>query len=423
MFSAKSEKIIFIRQNVLIGALASMLLLSTGCSKDAGKVNQQPSLNMTHVADGLKITIEGTTADPDGTITGVTIYWGDQNAGQLAVTEFAGFIVSHTYDEAATYDIRVTACDDKGDSTSLTVAVPVDFKETSLENIKPGMFKASADEYLILTVNLHTYQETQQNEKFNLITDVIGKMNIDFIAFQECAQYKYAAINQGIIREGNMAQVISDRIWEKYHVRYNFAWNWAHYGWDIWEEGVAVMTRFPVVMSEDRYISTNTSPGSITSRKVIYASCQAPAGLFNIFSAHTHWRTSVADEEQNNQINHIKSMVTEKDSLIPDAVSFVCGDFNVNPTSDYPWSEGYHTMMSTQDYEDTFLEAYPDANQKPAQSIYNTIGGDLPGRIDYIFMKKNTRFRVVDSQIIFTSEVVGNVSDHFGVLTKVTQNK
>jgi maltose 6'-phosphate phosphatase len=281
------------------------------------------------------------------------------------------------------------------------------------------MFKTSANEYLILTINLHTYQEAQQNEKFNMITDLIGKMDVDFIAFQECAQNKYGVIAEGIIREDNMALVISKRIKEKYNADYHFVWNWSHYGWNEWEEGVAVLSRYPVMHSEDRYVSSNTSTGSITSRKVIYASCQAPGGLFNVFSAHTHWRTSVSDEEQNNQINRIKSMVEEKESLAPDAISFVCGDFNGNPTSDYPWSEGYNTMMRTNDYSDTFLEIYPEANRKPAQSIYNTIGGDLPGRIDYIFMKKIARFRVADSQIVFTNEVVGKVSDHFGVITKV----
>jgi maltose 6'-phosphate phosphatase len=290
---------------------------------------------------------------------------------------------------------------------------------TKLEGIKTTMFKSSGNEFLILTINLHTYQETRQNEKLNMIADVIGKMNIDFICFQECAQNRYAAITEGIIREDNMALVISKKIMEKYNIDYHFVWNWSHYGWDVWEEGVAVLSRYPVIQSVDRYVSSYTGTGNITSRKVIYASCQAPGGLFNIFSAHTHWRTSLSDEEQNNQINNIKSMVAEKGSSAPDLVSFVCGDFNGNPTSEYPWSEGYNMMMKTNDYSDTFLEIYADANLKPAQSVYNTIGGDFPGRIDYIFMKKNVHFKVTDSQIIFTNDVVGKVSDHFGVLTKV----
>ena len=79
--------------------------------------------------------------------------------------------------------------------------------------------------------------------------------------------------------------------------------------------------------------------------------------------------------------------------------------------------------MADNIYQDTFLEIYPSANDKPTQSIYNTIGGDYPGRIDYVFMKENSRYEVLESQIVFTEEVIGRVSDHFGVLTKIIDNK
>jgi maltose 6'-phosphate phosphatase len=408
-----------IRMNIFSSLAALLILLVTGCSKNPEPANQKPILNITHFTDGLKVTITGTATDSDGTITDLTLDWGDKKTNTLSGSELAVIEAIHTYSDPATYNIIITAHDNAGDSTTRTITVAMDFKETSLEGIKTSMFKTSGNEYLLLTVNLHTYQEAQQNEKFNLITDVIGKMDIDFIAFQECAQNRYAAITEGIIREDNMALIISKRIKGKYNVDYNFVWNWSHYGWNVWEEGVAVLTKHPIIQYEDRYISSYTGTGSILSRKVIYASCQATGGLFNVFSAHTHWRLSLSDEEQNNQIKKIKLMVEEKDSSAIDAVSFVCGDFNGNPTSDYPWSEGYNTMMGTNDYSDTFLDIYPDANQKPAQSIYNTIGGDLPGRIDYIFMKKNPNFKVIDSQIIFKNDVVGIVSDHYGVLTKV----
>ena len=288
-----------------------------------------------------------------------------------------------------------------------------------LKNIKPTLLKTSDKELLILTVNLHTYQETQQDEKLNLIADLIAKMDVDFIAFQECAQNKSSVLKEGIIKEDNMALLISEKIKERHGLAYNYSWGWAHYGWDVWEEGVAVLSKHPLVESEDRYISFYTGTSNLNSRKAIYASYQTPLGNVNFFSAHTHWRTSATDEQHNNQVNNIKSMATEKEALTSGAVTFVCGDFNVNPTSDYPWSEGYNTMVKNGDYSDTFLEVYPTANNKPAQSSYNTISGDFPGRIDYIFMKKNSKYKVQDSQIVFTSSVVGKVSDHYGVLTKV----
>ena len=110
-------------------------------------------------------------------------------------------------------------------------------------------------------------------------------------------------------------------------------------------------------------------------------------------------------------------MVDEKSTA--NSYSFVAGDFNVNPTSDYPWSEGYKTMIANGNYVDTYLLANDGANNKPAQSQHNTVLGDFPGRIDYIFMKSNADFEVVDSQIIFRADIVGKVSDHYGVITKV----
>lgn len=395
------------------------LLILYGCADDPASGNQKPQIAIDPVNEGLQVTLKGAITDADGSISNVIIHWGDNKSEYVMYTDFAALEVSHIYPDPATYSIKVVAFDNESDSTVGFFSVNVDSKETSLAGIKESMFKVSEKEYLILTLNLHTYQETRQSEKFNLITDVIGKMNVDFVAFQECAQNKSAAITSGIIREDNMALLLSNRIKAKYNSEYNYVWNWAHYGWTIWEEGVAILSRYPLINTEDRYISTYTGTSDITSRKVIYGSYQTPDGVFDIFSAHTHWRLTETDEEQNNQIKKIKSMAAEKWSLTPDSLTFICGDFNGNPTSDYPWSEGYTTMMQNDEYTDTFLNIYPEANNRPAQSMYQTIGGDFPGRIDYIFMKNNPHFKVLDSQIIFTNEIVGSVSDHFGVLTKV----
>jgi len=409
-----------IKFSIRFFSVALILLLLTGCSKDIEKSNQKPALSINSVTEGLSVTIMISATDPDGTVSEVIIDWGDNKIDTFTDTDFSNLEADHLYTDPATYNIIVAATDNEGDSAAKTIPLAVDFEETSLASIKPGMFKTSENELLILTINLHTYQETRQNEKFNMITDAIGKMDIDFIAFQECAQHKSAVIVEGIIREDNMALIISERLKDKYDVDYNFVWNWAHYGWNVWEEGVSILSKHPLLDTDERYVSSNTNTGTITSRKVIYGSYQMAEGVINVFSAHTHWRTSLTDEEQNNQIENIRIMVEEKESSTQDIVSFVCGDFNSNPTSDYPWSEGYNTMMGDNDYLDTFFEIYPDANTKPAQSIYNTIGGDFPGRIDYIFMKDSIHFSVEDSQIIFKDDVIGTVSDHFGVLTKVS---
>ncbi|MHC1702929.1 MAG: endonuclease/exonuclease/phosphatase family protein [Tenuifilaceae bacterium] len=391
--------------------------LLSGCEKD--NKNHKPILDITEVVEGLSVTLTGSVIDPDGEIADLYIEWGDSKFSRLYDKSYPNLQVNHLYSNPATYSISITATDNEGDTTLKLISIPVEFKETSLAGIKETLFKTASNEYLILTINLHTYQETQQSEKLNMVADVIGKMDIDFIAFQECAQNKSTAISEGIIRVDNMALLVSNSLKENYSVDYNFVWDWAHYGWNVWEEGVAVLSKHSLLGSDSRYVSSYQGTSSITSRKVIFGSYQTPSGRFDVFSAHTHWRTSATDEEQNNQIKNIKLMVAEKENLATVAASFVCGDFNGNPTSDYPWSEGYNTMVLNGGYIDSFLAANPSANSKPAQSIFYTIGGDLPGRIDYIFIKSKPHITVIDSQIIFKSDVVGKVSDHYGVLTKV----
>jgi endonuclease/exonuclease/phosphatase family metal-dependent hydrolase len=55
------------------------------------------------------------------------------------------------------------------------------------------LLKSDENKYLILTLNLHTYQESDQHAKLQKIIVVIGEMDIDIIAFQECAQHRNVA--------------------------------------------------------------------------------------------------------------------------------------------------------------------------------------------------------------------------------------
>ena len=225
-------------------------------------------------------------------------------------------------------------------------------------------------------------------------------------------------IVDGIIREDNMALLITKDIAERHQMDYNFVWDWAHYGWTIWEEGVAILSKHPLLESENKYVSTGTSTSNIESRKIIYGAYQLPnANRINLFSAHTHWRLSETDQEQNRQIANIIQMADEKTALAPAAFVLVGGDFNANASSEYPWNEAYTNMLQNGNFTDSFLEANPDAISNP--NVYNTVGGDFPGRIDYIFVRQHANYEIVDAQILFKADVIGQVSDHYGVLTKV----
>ena len=122
-----------------------------------------------------------------------------------------------------------------------------------------------------------------------------------------------------------------------------------------YEEGICILSKELPLEQESRIVSKSTSKEDITTHKVIYGAYQKVWQAIQYFSAHLHWRQSLNDEEQNNQIKALKAMAIEKEASSADAITIVAGDFNGNPTSSYPYSEGYTTMVGNGDYIDAFL--------------------------------------------------------------------
>ncbi len=407
-------------KTITLLAILFSLIFVASCKKELQIPNTMITINQT-VKD-LDITLSGTIVTENTTLASAQIQWGDLTLTNLTASEFAKFSKTHRYADAGDYRVVIETKDNLGNVVSDSLSITTQLPETSLAGIKLTMYKTSDNEILILTINLHTYQETEAKRKLNVVADVIGKMDVDFVAFQECAQHKSSPLTEGIIRTDNMALIIANLLKTKYQADYNYTWNWAHYGWDVWEEGVAVLSKHARTDFESRYISVSNSTTNLESRRVIYGAYSvANFGQLNFYSTHTHWRSSETSQEQNNQIKNIQAMVSEKEQIAgtTDLLSIVCGDFNCNPTDAAPWNEGYLTMTANGTFHDSFHEIYPAANAKPAQSQYFTIGGQITGRIDYIFVKNGTNFSIEDSQIIFKTDVAGKVPDHYGVLTKI----
>ncbi len=290
-------------------------------------------------------------------------------------------------------------------------------------NYNTELTNKATNEIVVLTVNLHTYQEANTSAQMDKVAKTIADLNIDLIAFDECGQNRNAAVISNIngitIKSDNMAKLIVDRLKTDYGLTYYYTWDWAHYGFDQWEEGEAVLSKAPFTKLTSGYISTSTSTTystSSASRKAVYAKTTLPGfGDVNFISTHLHWKTSASDTEPINQVNRLKQMI-DTNINSSDAFSLVCGDLNSQPTETDPtWSATYLSM--TNGYIDTFLVANPHANDMPENSAYDTVKGTYPGRIDYIFLKEGSAFKVRYSEIIFTPTLIGIVSDHYGVVT------
>jgi len=261
-------------------------------------------------------------------------------------------------------------------------------------------FRIGRGEVSVLALNLHCYQEEDQVEKFALIARVINELEIDLVCLQEVGE-KW---NQG---QGewatNAAKVIRDQLKHPYELHTD----WGHQGFGQYREGVAVLSRHPILKKAARYISRNHNVYDIHARKIVMAQVSVPGlGLVNVFSTHLSWWENGFREQYEN----LRAWANDLHRPGVQA-TFLCGDFNANAGG-----EGYALIAETRDYEDQFLKATArplfDAVFRNGGNSQEQLADD--GRIDFVFLNTGSPLRVTSARVLFTEDEYGLVSDHFG---------
>jgi maltose 6'-phosphate phosphatase len=253
----------------------------------------------------------------------------------------------------------------------------------------------------ILILNLHCYQEQNQDRKFTQIAKAIEELDVDIVCFQEVAEFW----NNG---EGdwssNSARIINDRLPQPYHLYTD----WSHLGFDKYREGVAILSRLPISNQQSKYVSNSHDIYSIHSRKVVMTRVHVPfMGAINVFSAHLSWIEDGFEE----QFNRLHEWAADNQAEDIKA-TLLCGDFNITAGS-----KGYELVVDSNEYDDQFLEI----NQKGVfEKVFRVNDDHWHGlltddyRIDYVFMNKTSQLQVTSAKVIFTDEDYGQVSDHCG---------
>ena len=263
--------------------------------------------------------------------------------------------------------------------------------------------------FRVLTLNLHCYQEENQLEKFALIAIAIFENDIDVVLLQEVAQNKNSPLvqdGQGV-KEDNAARIISREL-QKLGANYNFAWYWSHYGWEIWEEGLAILSKLPLKDISAKYLTQSSSKNYWLSRIALAAHIEISGDPVKFVTTHTgFWNDK--EESYENQIANLLDFAQEQQLVI------FGGDFNVEAGT-----PGYEYIMKNTGFRDLYLESNIDGMFDP------TIGGVIDGwpdadgkpkRIDYFFTSSK---KILCKKVsrIFTKENYGEVSDHFGLLAE-----
>ncbi|WP_020564311.1 endonuclease/exonuclease/phosphatase family protein [Methylosarcina fibrata] len=264
-------------------------------------------------------------------------------------------------------------------------------------------YSASRRPLNVMILNLHCYQEENQEFKFNQIAKAINELDVDIACFQEVAELWNDGNGDW---QSNSARIINELLEQPYHLYTD----WSHLGFNRYREGVAILSRYPMTKQESRYVSDSHDVYDIHARKVVMAQIHLPyMGTVNVFSAHLSWWEDGFAE----QFHRLRRWAAERHRGHL-AGTLLCGDFNVTAGS-----EGYHLVVDTHEYDDQFLAANA---QGVFEKIFrvndshwqNHLADDY--RIDYIFLNKASDLSVTSGRVLFTDEDYGRVSDHCGYL-------
>jgi maltose 6'-phosphate phosphatase len=260
-----------------------------------------------------------------------------------------------------------------------------------------------------MILNLHCYQEENQDYKLSQIAKAIDEQGVDIVCLQEVAELWNNGKGDW---ETNTARIINERLNSPYHL----VTDWSHLGFDRYREGVAVLSRYPIEKHEARYVSTSRDPYNIHARNVVMAQIRVPyAGLINVFSAHLSWW----DDGFADQFANLRRWAGQEHSGLVTS-TMLCGDFNIKAGA-----QGYQRVVESNEYDDQYLSANSPQVFRSIFEVKDSPSlGDLDDdhRIDYIFLRRGSGLRVTSGRVLFTDRDYGTVSDHFGYLMTFVPN-
>jgi len=269
------------------------------------------------------------------------------------------------------------------------------------DNNSGNNYSLQREQLKILILNLHCYQEENQDDKFTQIAKAINELDADIVCLQEVAEYWKDGEGDW---ESNSAKIINDRLVKPFHLHTD----WSHLGFDTYREGVAILSRYPLSDHQSRYVSDSHDIYSIHSRKVVMARAHVPyIGKINVFSAHLSWLED--GFEQQFQRLHQWEEETQTDGV---KATLLCGDFNITAGS-----SGYALVVDSNEYDDQFLAANKQGIFEKIFRVNDAHWQDLlteDYRIDYVFMNKASALQVTSAKVVFTEQDYGRVSDHCG---------
>lgn len=271
----------------------------------------------------------------------------------------------------------------------------------------------------LLTLNTHSLTESAYQEKLSEFVCTIISEKPDIIALQEVNQSidsqivpderlkNYFPCGSIPVHEDNHAYSVVNLL-DLNGLEYHWTWLGIKRGYDILEEGIALLSRSPVLNADAFTVSSFDDYENWKTRKIVGIQTEKyPESRF--YSIHLGWWSD--DEEPfQNQWKKLCSYMENKGRV------WLMGDFN-SPAGQR--NQGYDMIINSGWYDSFVLAAHKD----DGITVVGTIDGwkgrnEAVGmRIDQIWC--NEKADVISSEVIFNGKNRAVISDHYGVITEI----
>ncbi|OIJ18091.1 endonuclease [Anaerobacillus alkalidiazotrophicus] len=255
----------------------------------------------------------------------------------------------------------------------------------------------------LLTLNCHAWQEEEQLEKIKTLAKTIKENSYDVIALQEVSQSVDEEQLDRNVKKDNYMIVLLDELKKLGVEEYNYFWDFSHFAYEVYEEGLAILTKHKIEKEYSFFVSQSENTKYHKTRKIVGAKITYNNEPISFYSCHLGWW---GDEEEplKKQLDLLCSHVIKSEKV------FLLGDFNSDASVE---DEGYDYMLAN-GYYDTFdLAKEKDSGKTVIGKIAGWDKNKRDLRIDYIF--SNFQCNVEKSNVIFNHKNKPIISDHYGV--------
>ncbi|TDL32740.1 endonuclease [Jeotgalibacillus sp. S-D1] len=254
----------------------------------------------------------------------------------------------------------------------------------------------------LLTLNCHSWHEENQLEKLDLLAKTIVEKEYDVIALQEVS-IKKTSKHDDSAPDDHFGKVLMKKLKAQGCSEYDMAWTFSHYSYGSNEEGLAILSRMPIVKTDRFFITASHDPDQWKTRSIVRATVELDGREIDLYSCHLGWWSDM-DEPYKDQVDRL----IEK--MDPSRLSIYMGDFNNDAGIR---DEGYDYLLQ-QGLHDTYtLAEEKDSGKTVPGKIAGWEENDSQLRIDFILT--NQPVEASSSRVIFNGENRPVVSDHFGV--------